>query len=308
MHELIPNEDVYVIVGQNGKIGRVSGAPRVTSSAEVVPAAVVKASTKHLVYIVGSSGKGVVLQAGTIPQEDVTKGQGALLSSISAFPSEDEVVGAFAIDPATVKKDDEGGPFMVCATSNGMVKRSAASVLPRAPGQLFTAQVVNDDSCVSVRLTQGHEDLMLFSQLGMAIRFKQDDVRAMGLVAGGVVGMKLLEGDIVMAMGIADDKAPELDVVLGTTDGRAKRVAFKDYPTQGRGGKGVISAKLIKDATVADAVIATPEDAIVYVTFKGNAKSLKAKNLTRRGRPAGGDEAIAISGSDRLMRMVVVQE
>jgi hypothetical protein len=58
---------------------------------------------------------------------------------------------------------------------------------------------------------------------------------------------------------------------------------------------------------VADAVIATPEDTVVYVTFKNNAKSLKAKNLTRRGRPAGGDEAIALSGSDYLMRMVVVE-
>jgi hypothetical protein len=70
----------------------------------------------------------------------------------------------------------------------------------------------------------------------------------------------------------------------------------------------VITTKLVKDATVADAVIATPDNTIVYVTFKGNAKSLKAKNLTRRGRPAGGDDAIAISGSDRLMRMVVVEE
>ncbi len=309
-HELIPDQDSYIIVGANGRIGRVDSAPRVTSAAEVVPAAVVKASTKHLVYIIGSSGKGVVLQAGAIPQEDVIKGQGGLLSEMSGFPADDEIVGAFAIDPSAVAKstDVEVGPYMVCVTSNGTIKRSAAGVLPRAPGQVFTAQIVNDDACVSVRLTQGHEDLVLFSQMGMAIRFKQSDVRAMGLAAAGVVGMKLEEGDIVMSMGIADEAQKELDIVLGTTDGRAKRVAFKDFPTQGRGGKGVISTKLVKDATVADAVIATPEDAIVYVTFKGNAKSLKAKNLTRRGRPAAGDEAIAISGSDRLMRMVVVEE
>jgi DNA gyrase subunit A len=309
-HELMPDQDSYIVVGANGKIGRTDSAPRVTSAAEVVPAAIVKASTKHLVYVVGSSGKGVVLQAGSIPQEDVIKGMGGTLSAMSGFPADDEIVGAFAIDPAAVAKgtDAETGPFMVCVTSNGTIKRSAAGVLPRAPGQVFTAQIVNDDACVSVRLTQGQEDLVLFSQLGMAIRFKQADVRAMGLAAAGVVGMKLEEGDIVMSMGIADEAQKELDIVLGTTDGKAKRVAFKDFPTQGRGGKGVISTKLVKDATVADAVIATPEDAIVYVTFKGNAKSLKAKNLTRRGRPAAGDEAIAINGSDRLMRMVVVEE
>ena len=164
------------------------------------------------------------------------------------------------------------------------------------------------DSVIAARLTRGDEDVLLFSQQGMAIRFKQEEVRPMGLPAGGVVGMKLLDGDIVMALALADESAGDLDVVIGTTDGRAKRVAFKEYPTQGRAGKGVISAKLIKDATVADAVIATPEDSIVYVTLKGNAKSLKAKNLARRGRPAQGDDAIAMSGSDRLARMVVVQD
>ncbi len=308
-HELIGNEAVYVIVGQNGKIGRVSEPPRVTSAAEVVPAAVVKTFTKELVYVVGSSGKGIVLNVGNLPQEDVIRGNGAQLSSISAFPQEDDVVGAFAVDRTAVKKgEEESGPYMVCATANGMIKRSAAAILPGAPGQSFpTIGIAEGDSAISARLVQGTEDLMLFTQQGMAIRFKQDDVRPMGLPAGGVVGMKLDEGDMVMSMGIADEATKELDVVIGTTDGRAKRVAFKDYPVQGRAGKGVISAKLVKDATVADAVIATPEDAIVYVTFKNNAKSLKAKNLTRRGRPAGGDEAIALSGSDYLMRMVVVE-
>lgn len=120
--------------------------------------------------------------------------------------------------------------------------------------------------------------------------------------------MKLEEGDILVSMAMADESSGELEVVLGTTDGKAKRMAFKEFPIQGRAGKGVITAKLTKDHTVADAVIATGEDSIVYVTIKGNAKSLKAKNLARRGRPAQGDDAIALTGSDRLARMVVVHD
>ncbi|MBX7214009.1 MAG: hypothetical protein K1X39_08380 [Thermoflexales bacterium] len=301
VHELVPEEGTYVIVGANGKIGRVSEAPRITSAAEVTPLAVVKTSTKELVYVAGSSGRGVVLQVGNLPQEDVTRGQGALLSAISPFGAEDEPVGAFAIDKAAASG------FVLTATSGGMVKRSETGALPGAPGTAFTLCGVGEgDSVISARLTRGDEDVMLFTQQGMAIRFKQEEVRPMGLPAGGVVGIKLIDGDIVMAVALADETSGDLDIVLGTTDGRAKRVAFKEYPTQGRAGKGVITAKLVKDATVADAVIATPEDAIVYVTLKGNAKSLKAKNLTRRGRPAGGDEAIALSGSDRLARLVVV--
>ncbi len=86
-HELIGNQEVYVIVGQNGKIGRVSEMPRVTSAAEVVPAAVVKTTTKELVYVIGSSGRGVVLNVGNLPQEDVVRGQGALFVDHQPLPA-----------------------------------------------------------------------------------------------------------------------------------------------------------------------------------------------------------------------------
>ena len=272
------------------------------------PAAIVKATTKEMVYVVGSSGKAVGLVVGNLPQEDVTTGGGGMLSKMSAFPEGDDVVGAFAFDKSVKKEDDSASSgYIVLATSSGMVKRSELTVLPGAPGQIFTIIGINEgDSCISARRTQGSEDLLLFSQQGMAIRFKQEEVRPMGLPATGVAGMKLLDGDITMSMVFADENSDH-DIVLATTDGRAKRVAFKEFPVQGRAGKGVVSTKLVRDATVADAVLAEPENTIVYVTLKDNAKSLKAKNLTRRGRPAGGDEAIALSGSDLLARMVVVE-
>jgi DNA gyrase subunit A len=299
-HELVPTENVYVVVGQNGKVGRWADAPRVTASVDIVPAAVVKTTTRDLAYVVGSSGKAIVLSVANLPQEDVTKGGGINLTS-TGFPQGDDVIGAFALP-----RNDATG-FVLLATAGGMVKRSEVGALPTATGQVFTIVGVNEgDQAVAVCRTQGEEDVVLFSQMGMAIRFKQEDVRPMGLPAAGVVGMKLDEGDIVMSMGLADDRNKELEVVLGTTDGKAKRLAFMEYPVQGRGGKGVVTAKLVRDATVADAVIATEEDTIVYITLKGGAKSLKAKNLKRRGRPAGGDEAIALSGSDRLTRMMVV--
>ena len=299
-HELVPTENVYVVVGQNGKVGRWADAPKITASVGIVPAAVVKTTTRDLAYVVGTSGKAIVLSVANLPQEDVTSGRGIDLTSIG-FPQGDDVIGAFAL-PRT-----EAVGFVLLATSNGMVKRSEVSALPGATGQVFTIVGVNEgDLVVSVCHTTGDEDVVLFTQQGMAIRFQQEEVRPMGLPAAGVVGIKLMEGDIVMSMGIADEKNKELEVVLGTTDGKAKRMVFKEYPVQGRGGKGVVTAKLVRDATVADAVMATEEDTIVYITLKGGAKSLKAKNLKRRGRPAGGDEAIALSGSDRLERMMVV--
>jgi DNA gyrase subunit A len=299
-HELMPTETTYVIVGQNGRIARSTETPRITAQADIVPAAIVKTTTRDLVYVVGSSGKAIVLSVANLPVEDVIGGRGIQLSTLS-FPQDDDIAGVFALP-----RNGAVG-HVLTSTSGGMVKRSEVGALPLATGQVFTIMGITEgDNVVSTCHTSGNEDIILFTQQGMAIRFRQEEVRAMGLPATGVVGIKLMEGDIVLSMGAADENNEALEVVLGTTDGHAKRLAFKEYPVQGRGGKGVITAKLIKENTVADAVIATEEDAIVYVTLKGGAKSLKAHNLKRRGRPATGDEAIAINGSDRLSRMMVV--
>ncbi len=314
VHELIGSEVAYVIIGQNGKIGRVEQLPRATSAAEVAPAAIIKTATDKLLYVFGASGKGVALSVANLPQEDVLSGQGVPLSGISAFAADDKVIGAFALDRAAVKAagkagDDEArGPFMVCATANGMIKRSAVGLLPSAHGQMFTAiGLAEGDQLVDVRLTQGDEDLLLFTRQGMAIRFKQEEIRPMGLPAGGVVGIKLSEGDNVVSLGAANQSNKTLEVVVGTSDGRAKRMAFKEFPVQGRAGKGVVVAKVADGVALADAVVAAPEDTITYLTAKNHAKSLKAKHLTRRSRAAAGDEVIALSSKDRLARMLVVE-
>ncbi|MCX6017004.1 MAG: DNA topoisomerase 4 subunit A [Chloroflexi bacterium] len=312
VHELLPSEQAYVVVGQNGRIGRTSAAPRPTAAAQVAPIAVVRCATRDLLYLIGSSGKGIVLQVGNLPQEDVTTGAGAQLHVISGLAEGDEIVGAFAIDTSkphsASSSDGESGPFLICVTTSGMIKRSTISTLPRAPGQIFTAQIVGDDTCAVARLSQGAEDVLVFTQLGMAIRFTQESVRPMGLAAAGVVGIKLEKKDVVLAMDLIDPQKKDRSVVLGATDGRVKRVAFKEFPTQGRGGKGVLSTALRKGSTIADALVATPEDTIIYVTSKGGVKSLKAKNLTQRGRPAEGDETIALSSRERLVRVVRVED
>jgi len=314
VHELIGSEAAYVVIGQNGKIGRVSQLPRATSAAEVAPAAIVKTATDKLLYVFGASGRGVVLSVANLPQEDVLSGQGALLSTISAFPAGDGVAGAFALDRATMKsasksEDEEAsGPFVVCATANGMVKRSASSLLPSAHGQAFTAiGLAESDRVVGVQLTQGHEHLMLLTQQGMAICFEQDEVRPMGLPAGGVVGIKLAEGDSVVSLAAIDRSNKALEVAIGTSDGRAKRMAFKECPVQGRAGKGVAVTKISDGVTLAGAVVVAPEDTITYLSAKNHVKSLKAKQLTRRSRAASGDEVIALGDKDRLAHLLVLR-
>jgi DNA gyrase subunit A len=87
-------------------------------------------------------------------------------------------------------------------------------------------------------LTDGKKEILLVTASGMAIRFKEDDVRPMGLVAAGVNGMKLDDKDEVVG---AEILPAEGEIFLLTSDGKAKRVDQKDFPEQGRYGKGVVA-------------------------------------------------------------------
>jgi DNA gyrase subunit A len=122
-----------------------------------------------------------------------------------------------------------------------MLKKSEINELPGPSAQLFTLAKVNEnDKLVSIRLSDGNKEIFLATYLGMAIRFKEDEVRSMGLVAAGVNGMKLAKGDRIIGMEILPKKG---ELFFLTITGRAKRVKTDDFPVQGRYGKGVIAWK-----------------------------------------------------------------
>ncbi|MCS7087426.1 MAG: DNA topoisomerase 4 subunit A [Thermoflexales bacterium] len=307
-YEAVGDELTYVVIGANGKVGRLSNAPRFTSATDVPPAAVVRANTREMLYVIGASGRGVALSIGALPQEDPTQGQGLALSSISAFAENDAVVGAFAVDRASLKKDNgESGPYMLCVTANGMVKRSSVALLPGANAQTFTAITLSaEDTAVGAHLARGDEDVLLVTQQGMAIRFAQDEVRPMGLVAGGVVGIKLSEEDKVASAVLLPPAEKTRELVLATSDGRAKRVALKEFTPQGRAGKGVLTAKLSGKTVVIGSVLAAAEDNVTYISARGHVKTLKAKNVVRRSRLGTGDAVIALDGKDALARVMLL--
>jgi DNA gyrase subunit A len=130
-----------------------------------------------------------------------------------------------------------------------MLKKSEILELPGPSAQLFPLVKVNKgDRLISVRLSDGQQDILLATSQGMAIRFSEEEVRPMGLVAAGVNGMKLGDDDRIIGMEILTEKA---DIYLLTASGRAKRVPLDDFPEQGRYGKGVIAWKLSGDDSLA---------------------------------------------------------
>jgi DNA gyrase subunit A len=172
-----------------------------------------------------------------------------------------------------------------------MIKKTLITELPGPSAQTFTLVRVNEGDALGwVGLTDGKKkDVMLVTMQGMAIRFKEDDVRPMGLVAAGVNGIKLEEQDEVAGMEILP---AEGEILILTSDGKAKRIAEKDFPTQGRYGKGVTAWDLPKKIKIAGMVSGKPNHMATIHLSKGAPKSARLDMAAVRKRAASKSDLI----------------
>jgi DNA gyrase subunit A len=155
-----------------------------------------------------------------------------------------------------------------------------------------------------VGLTDGlKKDVLLVTSSGMAIRFKEDDVRPMGLVAAGVNGIKLDDG--VELVG-AEILPAEGEILLMTSDGKAKRVSEKEFPTQGRYGKGVNAWSLPKKVTIAGVASGKPNHIATIHTSKGAPKSarLDAAGIRKRASTKG-DSIVEVKPGEAVTSVIV---
>ena len=154
-------------------------------------------------------------------------------------------------------------------------------------------------------LTGDIEDIKTdYAAQGQAIRFEVEQVRPTGLGAGGMRAVKLSgRRDRVVGAGIADDRAR---VWVCTDTGVAKSTAVTEYPTQGRGGQGVITIRLPKDAQgLAAATVGRPDDNIVVVTNRGKAKYMRVSLAPQGGRNTKGDYVISMTRVNEAVSGVV---
>jgi DNA gyrase subunit A len=138
-------------------------------------------------------------------------------------------------------KEYDDAKFLVFATKKGMVKKTALAEYDSPRTGLAAINLRPDDELIGTILADGPDDIILVSKLGQAIRFSEASVRAMGRQTAGVIGMKLRQGDEVIAM-VSTSQGDGLLTV--TNNGYGKRTAFEEYPRKGRGGLGVKTAEL----------------------------------------------------------------
>ena len=169
-----------------------------------------------------------------------------------------------------------------------MIKKTLISDVPGPSAQTFTLLRVNEgDVLVSVGMTDGiKKDILLATSQGMGIRFAEDEVRPMGLIAAGVSGMKLEEKDGVIDMEILPSEG---NIFLLASDGKAKRLEHADVPQQGRYGKGVRLWSLPPKVVLAGLGGGKPHHVGTVHFTKGAAKStrLDAAGIRKRASTKG---------------------
>jgi DNA gyrase subunit A len=257
----------------------------------------VPATTRDTLYLFTSTGRALIIPMHQV-LPGVAPGDGPNLTEFNLSSKETVVAGLALSNGAEIS----GYLFLVSRL--GRVKRIALEDLYAARGhETMVMGADKGDSLLAAFATPGDGEVMLVSARGQAIRFSEEDVRAMGLPAGGVWGMKLAQGDELAGAGLVKSRG---DLVTVTQKGVGKRTSLSEYPTQGRYGQGVINIKLTeKSGPVVAATTVNASDRVMLVSQKKN-KTVYARSLTKAGRNQPGTELIAIRGRDKLTRLITL--
>ena len=190
--------------------------------------------------------------------------------------------------------------FVFMATAQGTVKKTPLDEFsnPRKAG-IIAVDLDEDDYLIGAALTDGHHDVMLFSDGGKAVRFDENDVRPMGRQARGVRGMMLDDGQSVIAMLVAEDESQS--VLTATQNGYGKRTPIGEYTRHGRGSKGMIAIQQSeRNGKVVAATLVRPEDEIMLITDRGVLVRTRVSEIRQLGRATQGVTLIALDDGAQL--------
>ena len=195
--------------------------------------------------------------------------------------------------------------FVFMATSYGTVKKTPLSLFsrPRSSG-IIAIDLRNGDKLVDVAITDGHQEIMLVASHGKAIRFADNDVRAMGRGAAGVRGIKLPAGHEVIALAIVGEGM----LLSATENGFGKRTEMTEFPVQGRGGQGVIAIQTTeRNGRTVGAIQVRDEDEVMLISSSGTLVRTPVSDISIIGRNTQGVTLIRVESGQRLVGLARIE-
>jgi DNA gyrase subunit A len=259
------------------------------------------ANTHDTMLCFSSRGKVYWLKVYNVPQGTRTS-RGKPI--VNLFPlAEGEKINAVL----PVKQYDEEH-FVFLATAMGTVKKTPLSAFSNQREKGIIAISLDDgDHLIGAAITDGKHDIMLFSEGGKAVRFKEDDVRPMGRDARGVRGMKLPDGQSLVSMLVADNES--LTVLTATENGFGKRTAIAEYTLHGRGTQGMIAIQTNdRNGKLVGAVLVGDDDELMLISTGGVAIRTLVNQIREMGRSTQGVVLINLDAGTKLAGIEKVAE
>jgi DNA gyrase subunit A len=252
-------------------------------------------STHH--WILFFTNKGRVYRAKAYELPDAARdARGQHVANMLAFQPDETIAEVLAL------RDYSVAPYLVLATRSGLVKKSRLTEYdsPRSGG-IIAINLREDDEVIGARLISPDQDLLLVSKKAQALRFHADDgaLRPMGRATSGVIGMRFAAGDELLGMHVVTEGA---DVLVATAGGYAKRTPSGLYPVKGRGGMGVVTARIVEDRGVlVGALMVQPEDEVFAITSAGGVIRTSAAEVKQSGRQTMGVRLMNLAPGDSVV-------
>ncbi|GAB3492935.1 DNA gyrase subunit A [Nocardiopsis coralliicola] len=311
MEDFIAEEDVAVTITRGGyaKRTRLDGYRAQKRGGKGVRGAQLKqddivqhffvTTTHNWILFFTNKGRVYRTKAYELP-EAARDARGQHVANMMEFQPDEEIAQVMAL------RDYDAAPYLVLATREGLVKKSRLQDFDSARSAgIIAINLRDDDELISARLVFPTDDLLLISSDAQAIRFQASDesLRPMGRATSGVIGMRFTEDAHLLSMdAIRQDDGP-VDVLVATAGGYAKRTPSDQYPVQNRGGKGVLTAKVVeaRGELVGAAMVHPEEDEVFAITSVGGVIRTRSAEIKQSGRATMGVRLVNLGKNNHVV-------
>ena len=312
LEDLIADEDVAVSITHTGYIKRTAltsyraqrrggrGKMGMKTREEDFVSDLFIASTHSYILIFTDRGRMFWLKVYEIP--DVSRqGKGKAVVNLVSLGRGEKIAAFLPV------RDFSAGGHVLLATSRGIVKKTRLEAFsnPRTKG-IIALSIRDGDTLIGAAVTSAEDSILIGTRKGLAIRFRESDVRPMGRTARGVKGVDLGQGDAAVSLAVVRPGGTILSV---TAHGYGKRTPVDEYRLQGRGGKGLIDIKTTKrNGPVVGLKSLSGEEQVMLITEKGMIIRLSTADISIIGRNTQGVRLIQLEEGDRLVSVARLAE
>jgi DNA gyrase subunit A len=308
--DLIPEVDVLVTITNRGYVKRIAGdvyrtqhrggkgVTGVTMREQDGVQHILAANTHDSLLVFTNRGKVYQVKVHELPDAGRTAKGLPIVNIINMQPDE-------TVTTLLRVRDYSSAKYLFFTTRLGQVKRTSLEQFQsvRSTGLIAIGLEPNDE-LAWVRMTSGSDEICLVTQKGQAIRFAETDARPMGRPAAGVIGIRLADGDRVIASEVVQN---EHDLLVVAQRGLGKRTPFGQFSRIGRGGKGVTAMKLTeKTGDIVGAGVVTGDENVMMISSSGQVIRIPVGQISRIGRATQGVTLMRMADGEKIASITIV--